>query len=160
MSPKENNLEEKVKTLYEIMQEEKVEEINIKSSDMKLHIKRKNYSKPQVRCVPDTVLNNSVGNIGDGSVQQQLDGGDASSFGGDTIKSPITGVFYRSPSPTSPMFVNEGDVVDSGKTLCIIEAMKVMNEIKASEKVKIVKILIENGQPVNAQQALFAVEKL
>ena len=52
------------------------------------------------------------------------------------------------------------DVVDSGKTLCIIEAMKVMNEIKASEKVKIVKILIENGQPVNAQQALFAVEKL
>ena len=152
MCPKESNLEEKVKSLYEIMQEEKVEEINIKSPDMKLHIKRKNYSKPQI---PQTVSNTaSPVALRREEAQQQTE------TSGQTIKSPITGVFYRSPSPTSPMFVKEGDVADSGKTLCIIEAMKVMNEIKATEKVKIVKILVENGQPVNTQQDLFEVEKL
>ncbi len=157
MCPKENNLEEKVKALYEIMQEEKVEEINIKSSDIKLHIKRKNYSKPCVERISNNAVSSSL------AVQQTalaLREGDADVIAGETIKSPITGVFYRSPSPTSPMFVNEGDVVDSGKTLCIIEAMKVMNEIKATEKVKIVKILVENGQPVNSQQDLFSIEKL
>ncbi|MBQ3835002.1 MAG: acetyl-CoA carboxylase, biotin carboxyl carrier protein [Elusimicrobia bacterium] len=134
------------------MQEEKVEEINIKSSDIKLHIKRKNYSKP---CVVSASAA-SVTHV-EAPVQQE-DNTDVVS--GETITSPITGIFYRSPSPSSPMFVNEGDVVDSGKTLCIIEAMKVMNEIKATEKVKIVKILVENGQPVNSQQALFSIEKL
>ena len=58
------------------------------------------------------------------------------------------------------MFVKEGDVVEVGSTLCIIEAMKVMNEIKATDKVKIIKILIENGQSVNSQQDLFVVEKI
>lgn len=151
MCPKENYLEEKVKSLYEIMQEEKVEEINIKSADMKLHIKRKNYSKPQTL---QTVSNITT------QVMQQEENSQQDVTAGDTIKSPITGVFYRSPSPTSPMFIKEGDVADSGKTLCIIEAMKVMNEIKATEKVKITKILVENGQPVNTQQDLFVVEKL
>ncbi len=151
MCPKESNLEEKVKSLYEIMQEEKVEEINIKSPDMKLHIKRKNYSKPQI---PQAVSNAAT------SAALRQEETDQAEIDGQTIKSPITGVFYRAPSPTSPMFVKEGDVVDSGKTLCIIEAMKVMNEIKATEKVKIVKILVENGQPINTQQNLFVVEKL
>ena len=156
MCPKENNLEEKVKTLYEIMQEEKVEEINIKSPDMKLHIKRKYYSKPCIEQVSSASLRAAA--RAESFVQQET--AEENISAGETIKSPITGVFYRSPSPTSPMFVNEGDVVDSGKTLCIIEAMKVMNEIKATEKVKIVKILVENGQPVNSQQSLFSVEKL
>ncbi len=79
---------------------------------------------------------------------------------GDTIKSPIMGVFYRAPSPTSSSFVKEGDVVAPGKTLCIVEAMKVMNEIKAEVKMKIVKILVENGNPVTAGQDLFVIEKV
>jgi biotin carboxyl carrier protein len=58
------------------------------------------------------------------------------------------------------MFVKEGDIVDSGKTLCIVEAMKVMNEIKATEKAKIVKVLVENGQPITSQQDLFVIEKM
>lgn len=153
MSPKENILEEKVKSLYEIMKEEKVEEIKINSEDMKLHIKRKNYSKPQSQ---------KVGMSTARSVQQDkvvASSKELSSMD-STIKSPITGVFYRSPSPTSAMFVKEGDIIDTGKTLCVIEAMKVMNEIKASYKAKIVKILVENGQSVNSQQDLFVVEKI
>ncbi len=152
MSAKENNLEEKVKSLYEVMQQEKVEEIRIDSSDMKLHIRRKNYSRPVQRVAQGPVQ----------PVQQEAkaDSQQDVVVGESTIKSPITGVFYRSPSPTSPMFVKEGDVVETGKTLCIVEAMKVMNEIKATERAKIVKVLVENGESINSQQDLFVIEKM
>lgn len=152
MSAKENNLEEKVKSLYEVMQQEKVEEIKINSDDMKLHIRRKNYSRPVQRVAQPATQNVQQENA---TAPQQ-----ETVVGESTIKSPITGVFYRSPSPTSPMFVKEGDVVDSGKTLCIVEAMKVMNEIKATERAKIVKVLVENGEPINSQQDLFVIEKM
>ncbi|MBO7611497.1 MAG: acetyl-CoA carboxylase, biotin carboxyl carrier protein [Elusimicrobia bacterium] len=154
MSAKENNLEEKVKSLYEVMQQEKVEEIRIDSSDMKLHIRRKNYSRPVQRVVQSTATA-PVRQEETSSVPQQ-----EVVLGESTIKSPITGVFYRSPSPTSPMFVKEGDVVETGKTLCIVEAMKVMNEIKATERAKIVKVLVENGEAITSQQDLFVIEKM
>ena len=153
MCAKENNLEEKVKSLYEVMQQEKVEEIRIDSSDMKLHIRRKNYSRPVQRVVPQVQQSQPVQQE-TAAAPQQVVSGDS------TIKSPITGVFYRSPSPTSPMFVKEGDVVESGKTLCIVEAMKVMNEIKATERAKIVKVLVENGESITSQQDLFVIEKM
>ena len=152
MNSKENMLEEKVKSLYEVMKEEKVEEIKISSKDMKLHIRRKSYSKNQTH--KNSVHTNIIQQDEDAVSSKEVNLGD------NTIKSPITGVFYRSSSPTSAMFVKEGDVVDVGGTLCIIEAMKVMNEIKATDKVKIIKILIENGQSVNSQQDLFVVEKI
>lgn len=76
------------------------------------------------------------------------------------IASPIMGVFYRSSSPSSPALVQEGSTVAAGTTLCIIEAMKVMNEIKAEQGGKIVKILGENGKPVTKGQALFHIQPL
>ena len=154
MCAKENNLEEKVKSLYEVMQQEKVEEIRIDSSDMKLHIRRKNYSRPVQRVAQSTANAPAKQEVSSPEPQQEV------VLGESTIKSPITGVFYRSPSPTSPMFVKEGDVVETGKTLCIVEAMKVMNEIKATERAKIVKVLVENGEPINSQQDLFVIEKM
>jgi biotin carboxyl carrier protein len=78
----------------------------------------------------------------------------------DTVKSPITGTFYKAPAPTLPPFINEGDIPQIGGVICLIEAMKVINEIKASYKMKIIKILVDNGQAVNAGQDLFEVEKL
>lgn len=154
MCAKENNLEEKVKSLYEVMQQEKVEEIRVNSDDMKLHIRRKNYSRPVQKVAQVVPVQQVQQEDKTGASQQQVVSGDS------TIKSPITGVFYRSPSPTSPMFVKEGDVVETGKTLCIIEAMKVMNEVKATERAKIVKVLVENGQPITSQQDLFVIEKM
>ncbi len=71
------------------------------------------------------------------------------------IVSPLNGVFYRSSSPQSAAFVKEGETVQPGTTLCIIEAMKVMNEIKADSSCKIVQILVENGKSVTKGQALF-----
>ena len=75
------------------------------------------------------------------------------------IKSPIVGTFYRAPSPDAVPFVQVGSSIQPGTALCIIEAMKLMNEIEADVAGKIVKILVENGQPVEYDQTLFLVEK-
>jgi len=74
------------------------------------------------------------------------------------IKSPLVGTFYRAPSPGAPPFVEEGDIVSKGQVLCIIEALKVMNEIESDIDGKVVKILVENGQPVEYGQELFYIE--
>jgi acetyl-CoA carboxylase biotin carboxyl carrier protein len=74
------------------------------------------------------------------------------------IKSPMVGTFYRAPSPDSPPFVEEGDEIEPGKVICIIEAMKLMNEIKAEVKGKIKKISVNNADPVEFGQTLFIIE--
>ncbi len=73
-------------------------------------------------------------------------------------KSPMVGTFYRAGKPTEPPFVKEGDSVEVGQVLCIIEAMKVMNEIKSTRKGKVVKIFVENGHPVEFGLPLFVIE--
>ena len=75
-----------------------------------------------------------------------------------TIKSPMIGTFYRSPSPDKPSFVNIGDEVETGTVVCIIEAMKLFNEIESEVKGKIVKVLAEDASPVEYDQPLFLVE--
>src|SRR5574340_354506 len=74
------------------------------------------------------------------------------------VTSPIVGTFYRSSSPDKPPYVEVGDVVKKGQVLCIIEAMKLMNEIESETAGKIVQILVENGQPVEYGQPLFVIE--
>jgi len=74
------------------------------------------------------------------------------------IVAPLPGVFYRTPSPTSPPFVKENDKVSVGQTLCIIEAMKIMNKITSDINGTIVKILVENGKPVKQNDVLFLIE--
>jgi acetyl-CoA carboxylase biotin carboxyl carrier protein len=75
-----------------------------------------------------------------------------------TIKSPMVGTFYRSSNPETPSFVNVGDEVKSGKVVCIIEAMKLFNEIESEINGKIVKVLVDNASPVEYDQPLFLVE--
>jgi acetyl-CoA carboxylase biotin carboxyl carrier protein len=75
-----------------------------------------------------------------------------------TIEAPMVGTFYRASSPTADPFVRDGDVVKQGQILCIIEAMKLMNEIESKAAGRIVKILVENGQPVEYGQPLFLLE--
>ncbi|GHT50743.1 acetyl-CoA carboxylase biotin carboxyl carrier protein subunit [Endomicrobiia bacterium] len=147
-----NDIKSKVKSLYEIMKEEKIQELEVNSKDYSVCIKRKdNNENKQVLTSKKQAIEQTTEVVEEEKDTSLLD---------KTIKSPITGVFYKSPSPSAPMFVNEGDVVEIGETLCIIEAMKVMNEIKATFKAKIVKILHENGKSVNSGQDLFEVEKV
>ena len=79
---------------------------------------------------------------------------------GDQILSPMVGTFYASPSPDSPAFVKEGDVVKKGQPLAILEAMKIMNELEAEFDCKILKILVDDGKPVEYDMPLFVVEKM
>jgi acetyl-CoA carboxylase biotin carboxyl carrier protein len=79
---------------------------------------------------------------------------------GDRVTSPIVGTFYRAPAPDAAPFVEVGQVVEKGQVLCIVEAMKLMNEIEAEYRCKIVKICRENAEPVEYNDTLFIVEKL
>ena len=74
------------------------------------------------------------------------------------IRSPIVGTFYRAPAPDADSYVQVGSVVSPGSVLCIVEAMKLMNEIESDVSGKIVKILVENGKPVEYNQPLFLIE--
>jgi biotin carboxyl carrier protein len=141
-----NDIKGKVKSLYEIMKEEKIQELEVNSKDYSVCIKRKDSNENKQATLKKQDI--SIDDTKRDSVSLL-----------ETIKSPISGVFYRAPSPSLPIFVNEGDIVEIGKTLCIIEAMKVMNEVKSTVKAKIVKILAENGKPVASGQDLFEIEK-
>ena len=79
---------------------------------------------------------------------------------GDLITSPMVGTFYQAPSPDSPPYVKVGDKVKKGQTLCIIEAMKIMNELEAEYDCEILEILVEDGQPVEFDTPLFRVKRL
>jgi acetyl-CoA carboxylase biotin carboxyl carrier protein len=73
------------------------------------------------------------------------------------VKSPIVGTYYESPSPGSPPFVKPGDSVEVGQVLCIVEAMKLMNEIEADVAGEVVELFLKNGQPIEYNQELFAI---
>ena len=88
--------------------------------------------------------------------QQETSGADDSKY--ITIKSPMIGTFYRSSSPDKPAFANVGDEIKKGETICIIEAMKLFNEIESEFSGKIVKVLVEDSTPVEYDQPLFLVE--
>lgn len=77
---------------------------------------------------------------------------------GHAVRSPMVGTFYSAPSPDASAFVKEGDTVSAGQTLCIIEAMKILNQIESDKAGKITRILVENGQPVEFDQPLFIIE--
>ena len=79
---------------------------------------------------------------------------------GETVNSPMVGTYYSSPSPESPSFVKVGGTVKKGQTLCILEAMKIMNEVEAEFDCKIVEILVKDGDPVEYDMPIFVVEKL
>jgi acetyl-CoA carboxylase biotin carboxyl carrier protein len=83
----------------------------------------------------------------------------AAAPGGETIKAPMSGIFYRAPSPSSPPYVREGDTVKEGQVICVIEAMKVFNEIKAEFNCVVEKVLHDNGKPVDPNGDLFLVKR-
>jgi acetyl-CoA carboxylase biotin carboxyl carrier protein len=138
------------------MRDEKIQELELKSKSCDVIIKRKKYDTENQVIVADRNTVSDVRQQPTDLKQPQL----PKNVTGEFIRSPITGFFYASPSSASHAFVKEGDIVDVGGTVCIIEAMKTMNEIKASFKSKIIKVLLNNGMAVNAGQDLFSVERV
>lgn len=149
-------LKKQVEGLYDLMKEENLEELEINDKDFHVHLKRKGRrSKAAPVVMAPQAVEAAAAQPAAAEPAQNGNG-----IEGDTLKSPITGVFYRAPGPSSAPFTKEGDTAAQGKTLCIVEAMKVMNEIKADRGMKIVRILVENGKSVTAGQDLFVIEKL
>ncbi len=146
---------EKVKEVYNIMKGNNISDVELNIDGYNIKIKRftKNfYDKKDI--LKDNMHLINV------QTQQNNEGVAQKDAVGEEIVSPISGTFYRSPSPGAPPFVNEGDIVSAGSDLCIIEAMKVMNRIKAEKKCKILKILCENGTVVSSGTKLFLIEPL
>ncbi|MFA5859993.1 MAG: acetyl-CoA carboxylase biotin carboxyl carrier protein [Elusimicrobiota bacterium] len=151
-----------LKSLYQLMRDENIVNLQIEDEGKKVHLKR--YEKVSEQVIVEThvpmsatrtLLPSASQSIG--ATQQGVKQDSAVKHGFKEIKAPLIGIFYRSPSPSSPAFVEVGQVVNPGQTLCIIEAMKVMNEVTANSKCKIEKILVENNHAVTAGQVIFWV---
>lgn len=151
-----------VQKLYEFMQQNRLETLEFNKDDMHVRLVRQS-----LRPIPVPV-NISPASHEAGTEQPRQTHPEAvhdtarapaTPIKGSRIKSPLTGIFYRAPSPSSPPFVKEGDTIRAGHVLCIVEAMKVFNEIKAETDCVILKVLVENGKPVTANHDLFIVEK-
>ncbi len=141
---------DEIKNLIELLKETDITELMIEKEGSKLKIKREKFFS-SYEAVPSVVKN----------VQKEMQ--EPKEFVVEdqklaTITSPIVGIFYSATSPEGPPFVEVGSQVKKGQVLCIVEAMKLMNEIECDADGTIAKILIENGQPVEYGEPLFLVD--
>jgi acetyl-CoA carboxylase biotin carboxyl carrier protein len=144
----------KIKKLIELLEESGIAEIEIKEGEESVRISRQAVAVQQVAppvAVPAPVTAAAPAGIETSSNIPVVPAG-------HPIKSPMVGTFYAAASPTSGNFVSVGQKVNIGDTLCIIEAMKMMNQIEADHAGTVTHIMIENGQPVEFDQVLFVIE--
>jgi len=149
----------KLKKLIDLVQESGIGELEITEGEEKVRISRAGTAAPLVMATqPMQMLPAGIATGPAAGTAPAEAAPAAAEPAGHTLKSPMVGTFYRSPSPGAPSFVEVGQAVSKGQTLCIIEAMKLLNEIE-SDKAGVVKaILVENGQPVEYGQPLFVIE--
>jgi acetyl-CoA carboxylase biotin carboxyl carrier protein len=145
----------KLKKLIDLVQESGIGEIEITEGEEKVRISRHGAPGP-VMMAPQPMQQVSLG--GPSATGPSSEGAPAAEPKGHTLKSPMVGTFYRAPSPGAPSFVEVGQTVSKGQTLCIIEAMKLLNEIESDFAGTVKAILVENGQPVEYGQPLFLIE--
>ena len=147
----------KLKTLIDLVSESNISELEIAEADGKVRIVKAStpvpaHSAPVPSIVAPAPQSAQVG-LANADVAAE-----PKAITGHVVKSPMVGTFYRSASPGTDAFVEVGSVVKAGEPICIIEAMKIMNEIEADSAGTIREILCENGQAVEFGQALFVVE--
>ena len=133
-----------------MLQESDLSEIEVKEGEESVRINRKkgNIEIPQQIVAPQSQKKETIEN--DDEPEENL----------SYIQSPMVGTFYRSPAPGKPPFVEIGQKVKKGDTICIIEAMKMMNQVKSEFDGKIVDIKVENGQPVEFNESLVSIETI
>ena len=140
----------KIKKLIEMLQDSDLKEIEVSQGDESVRISRDNKSQTYVEPVIQKQVVHEANVASEKVVQQE-------EVEGNQITSPIVGTFYRKPSPDTDPFIKVGDVVQEGDVLCIIEAMKMMNEIKSDFSGKVVSINVEDGQPVEYGQHIITI---
>jgi len=140
----------KIKTLIEMLEESNLNEIEVSQGEESVRISK---SSNQNNFVSNAPLNNDI-NINNSSNEVK----ENHELRGNLVTSPIVGTFYRKPSPDKEPFVKVGDIVNKGDVLCIIEAMKMMNEIKSEFDGKIISIEVDDAQPVEFGQTIIVIE--
>ncbi|MFU8764429.1 MAG: acetyl-CoA carboxylase biotin carboxyl carrier protein [Haliea sp.] len=148
----------KVKKLIELLEESNIDEIEIKEGEESVRISR-NSAQPLMAAYAHAPVAPPPAPAPTAAAPAAAAPAAASApvNTGKVINSPMVGTFYRSPSPTSPSFVEVGTTVKVGDVLCIIEAMKMMNQIEADKAGTIEAILVDNGEPVEFEQPLFSI---
>ena len=149
-----------IQQLIDFISKSGLDEVNIETTDLKISVKRYGSgvaAVPAQQAAPAPVVQPAAAPVVAAPVPAAPKA-DTSNY--ITIKSPMIGTFYRSANPDSPMFVEVGDSVSEGKVVCIIEAMKLFNEIESEVSGRVVKILVENATPVEYDQPLFLVEPI
>ena len=141
----------KIKKLIELIEESDIAEIEIHEGEESVRLSR-NSAVAQVIAAPAPVSAPAPVAEPAAAVEEK------EQFSGHVVKSPMVGTFYRAPSPGAKAFVEVGQSVHNGQTLCIIEAMKILNQIESDTSGTIKEILVENGQPVEYNQPLFVIE--
>lgn len=148
----------KVKKLIELLEQSDIAEIEIHEGEESVRISR-HGSAPMPYYMPQP-LPGQFGALAAplATPASVADDDPLSGLDGEIVRSPMVGTFYRAPSPGAKPFVEEGQTVNAGETLCIIEAMKILNQIECEQSGTVRRILVENGQPVEYHQPLFVVE--
>lgn len=160
---------EQIKKIIDLIGESDVDEVAIEEGDFKIKVKKNaeveqqapsipvQYQVPQ-QPAPQAAPQPTAQPAESGSGESGSDESDEQEeVTGDVVKSPIVGTFYESPSPEDPPFVSVGDQVSEGQTLCIVEAMKIMNEIESEYSGEIKKVLVEDADAVEFEQPLFVI---
>ena len=157
-----------IRDLIDFIAKSGLNEVNIETKELKLHVKREPDQKifkssPVSAPPPVTHLPSPLSGAQEFQSQQPSQpaprpSAEASGKKTTDIKSPMIGTFYRSSSPDTPPFISVGDKVSKGQTVCIIEAMKLFNEIESEISGTVVKVMVENATPVEYDQVLFVVE--
>ena len=141
-----------IKELIEIFDNSKLSSLNIKDKDFRIELNR--YS------TAPAVVEKEVTTIADKPKGEENVISDVVTTNSETINSPMVGTFYQAPSPDSPPYVKVGDKVKAGQVVCIVEAMKIMNEIQAEFDCEIVEVLVGDGQAVEFDTPLFRVKRV
>lgn len=147
-----------IKKLIKIVEQSEVTEFTVHEGELKIKISKNSATQTQVQYQPVPQIQAPVVSSSPEFTSAPSSEKNISSKMHE-IKSPIVGTFYRAPSPDADPYVQVGDSISNGTVLCIVEAMKLMNEIESDISGKVVKILVENGTPVEYNQPLFLVEQ-
>lgn len=148
-----------LREMMQLMREHELVEMEVETKGEKIRLKKESRNQPVLEYVSNSTASgrpntsNSAGPVPTPVADEEK------IPEGNKVRSPMVGTFYSSPSPEQPAFVAVGKMVKAGDVVCIIEAMKLMNEIKVEESGKILEIYLENGQPVEFDQPLFRIGK-
>ncbi|KEQ18918.1 acetyl-CoA carboxylase biotin carboxyl carrier protein [Endozoicomonas numazuensis] len=147
----------KVKKLIELLEESGIDELEIHEGEESVRISRYSQNAPVAAIAAPQVIPAAAPAPVAAASEAPAAAEAKPELSGHQVRSPMVGTFYTAPSPSSPLFAEQGQHVKEGDVLCIVEAMKMMNQIKADKSGTIEAILVENGQPVEYDQPLFTI---